>query len=140
MALRFTTDLPTAEQHWRLFETTGWSPLRWATPEALLRAVQNSWLSISVYDGDTLVGFGRLVTDGVVHAMIYDLIVMPAYQGQGIGSRILTMLLDACHEAGIPQIQLFCAPGKRAFYEKRGFYVRPDDAPGMQYRLDTNRP
>jgi hypothetical protein len=37
-------------------------------------------------------------------------------------------------DANIRDIQLFCARGQRAFYEKRGFVARPDDAPGMQYK------
>jgi hypothetical protein len=54
-----------------------------------------------------MVGFGRIVTDQVLHAMIY-----------------------------IRDIQLFCARGKQAFYEKHGFVVRPIDAPGMQYQRE----
>lgn len=80
-----------------------------------------------------MVGFGRIVTDGVLHAMIYDMIVDPAFQGQGVGTKILCMLVRWCNEAHIRDIQLFCARGKRAFYEKNGFVSRSDDAPGMQY-------
>jgi GNAT superfamily N-acetyltransferase len=66
--------------------------------------------------------------------MVYDMIVLPAYQGQGIGGVILDRLVEKCRAAGIRDIQLFCARGKRSFYEKRGFIARPDEAPGMQYR------
>jgi GNAT superfamily N-acetyltransferase len=66
-----------------------------------------------------------------------EMIVLPAYQGQGIGGEILRRLVGKCQQAGIRDIQLFCAHGKRAFYEKRGFFARPDDAPGMQYRRTT---
>jgi GNAT superfamily N-acetyltransferase len=65
--------------------------------------------------------------------MIYEMIVAPEYQGRGIGAQILDQLLHRCREAGIHDIQLFCARGKRGFYEKYGFVARPDDAPGMQY-------
>jgi len=88
---------------------------------------------LGAYDGEQLVGFGRLVSDGILHAMIYELIVLPQYQGQGIGGEILGMLVEKSREAGVRDIQLFSARGKRDFYEKRGFRARPDDAPGMQY-------
>jgi ribosomal protein S18 acetylase RimI-like enzyme len=74
-----------------------------------------------------------------MHAMIYDLIVSPDFQNQGIGTRILEMLLKRCREANIRDIQLFCARGKQAFYEKRGFVARPQDAPGMQYRREHSK-
>jgi GNAT superfamily N-acetyltransferase len=65
--------------------------------------------------------------------MIYELIVLPEYQGQGIGGKILEKLVRKCREDGVRDIQLFCVRGKRDFYEKRGFTVRFNDAPGMQY-------
>ena len=134
MALRYESELPTAEQYWGLFQTAGWNDEYHATPQELVKALAQSWYCIAVYDGERLVGFGRIVTDQVLHAMIYDLIVDPGYQRQGLGSQILDRLVGKCLEVNIRDIQLFCARGKQAFYEKRGFVVRPVDAPGMQYR------
>jgi len=79
------------------------------------------------------VGFGRLVSDGILHAMIYELIVLPEYQGKGIGGKILEKLVKKCKESDVRDIQLFCAAGQREFYEKRGFVARTEGAPGMQY-------
>ena len=125
---------PTKEDFWKLFETTGWNQNYQLTKDELDAALQNSWVCISAYEGDTLVGFGRLVSDMVVHAMIFDLIVLPEFQKKGIGSTILEMLVDICQTAKIRDIQLFSAKGKAEFYMKRGFEVRPTDAPGMQFR------
>jgi GNAT superfamily N-acetyltransferase len=133
MKIAFEHQPPSLENFFSLFETTGWNREYRATPEELGRAIANSQFVVAVYDGEILVGFGRLVTDGVLHAMIYDMIVHPAYQGRGIGTQILQMLLQWCQRANIRDIQLFCAQGKWAFYEKNGFVRRPADAPGMQY-------
>ena len=122
------------EQYHALFETTGWNREYQATPEELARAIANSQFFVAAYDGGKLVGFGRVLTDGVLHAMIYEMIVHPDYQRQGIGTQILHILIEWCNENHIYDIQLFCARGKRHFYEKNGFASRPDDAPGMQYR------
>jgi len=72
------------------------------------------------------------VTDQVLHAMIYDLIVDPGYQRQGLGSQVLDRLVARCQEANIRDIQLFCARGKQAFYEKHGFVI------GQPMRLACN--
>ena len=103
-------------------------------PDELARAIANSWYLVAVYDEDRLVGFGRVVSDGVLHAMIYDLIVASDYQHRGIGTQVLNMLIPQCLEYNIRDIQLFCARGKRHFYEKFGFVARPDEASGMHYR------
>ena len=124
--------LPDKDEYFSLFNTTGWNKEYKASPDDLERANQNSWLVIAAYDESKLVGFGRVVTDFVLHAMIFDMIILPDHQGQGIGTMILERLVDRCLEGGIRDIQLFCAEGKRAFYEKNGFEVRAVDAPGMQ--------
>jgi GNAT superfamily N-acetyltransferase len=133
--IQYKTDIPPIKQYWELFLTAGWNDKYQTTPDGLTKAIKNSWHQVSAYNDKHLVGFGRILSDGVLYAMIYDLIVLPEYQEQGIGSTILGMLLDKCIQVGIPDIQLFCARGKRRFYEKRGFTARPDDAPGMQYQF-----
>jgi len=133
MPIEFRSEIPDSDQFWRLFESTGWNENYHLVPEELMFALHSSWYMLGAYDGEQLVGFGRLVSDGVLHAMIYELIVLPDYQWRGIAGEILGRLIKRCQEAGIRDIQLFCAKGKRSFYEKRGFVSRPVDAPGMQY-------
>ncbi len=132
MTLRYQTFPPIPTDYFALFETTGWNAEYHLTPHDLQKTLTHSWYMMSAYNDGRLVGFGRVVSD-TIHAMIYDLIVAPEYQRQGIGGEILDRLVKRCQEAGMRDIQLFCAPGKRAFYEKHGFSVRSDDAPGMQY-------
>ena len=129
----YSPELPDKCEFAALFETTGWSENYHASPDEFSTALANSWFTLSAYDDDLLVGFGRIVSDRVLHAMIYELIVLPQYQSMGIGAEILTRLVRHCQEAGIRDIQLFCAAGKRPFYEKRGFAARQENAPGMYY-------
>ena len=133
MQVEYRSEPPSAEQFAALFETTGWNRLYQAAPEELAAALANSQLCISAYDGARLVGFGRVVSDGVIHALIFDMIVDPEYQRGGIGTEVLRRLLAWCQDRRIRDIQLFCARGKRGFYEKNGFTARPEDAPGMQF-------
>ena len=133
MLPRYQTFPPTPTEYLALFETTGWNDAYHLTPVDLAKALKESAFMVSAYDEGQLIGFGRVVTDSI-HAMIYDLIVAPDYQRQGIGGEILDRLVRHCQEVRIRDVQLFCARGKREFYEAHGFEVRPDDAPGMQYR------
>ena len=134
MPIRLSEQLPDKQEYFNLFITTGWNQQYQASPEQVEQANRNSWLTVSAYDEEKLVGFGRVVTDFVLHAMIFDMIILPAYQRQGIGTIVLERLVKKCKDHGIRDIQLFCAKGKRGFYEKNGFEVRAEDAPGMQLR------
>jgi len=134
MTIEYRQTLPDKREFFELFDTTGWNSDYRASPEEIHAAIGHHWCAVSAYEGDRLVGFGRVDSDGHIHAMIFDLIVHPEYQGRGIGHTILAHLIGRCRDAGIRDVQLFCARGKIGFYERHGFEVRPADAPGMQLR------
>lgn len=134
MDLKLTTEIPDKKKVWELFLTTGWNAEYNLTEEEYYSSVTGSRFVVSAYANGVLAGYGRAAADGIVHAMIYDLIVHPDFQGKGIGSQILNRLIELCNEEKIRDIQLFSAKGKRDFYEKRGFLPRPADAPGMDYK------
>ncbi len=132
--IRLVDALPGPDAYFALFESTGWNQEYGLTAEELRRAVSRSWLVVSAYDEDRLIGTGRVVSDGVLHGLIVDVIVLPEYQGRGIGTLIMRRLLDCCKAAGLRDVQLFCARGKAPFYGRLGFAARPEDAPGMDYK------
>ncbi len=136
---QITNEIPATMDYFALFETTGWNQAYQATPQALQQALDESWYTISAYDNGELVGFGRVLSDGVLYAMIYDLIVHPDFQQQGLGTLLLNRLIEACNSANIRAIQLFSAHGKTQFYESRGFVTRHHEAPGMVYSHNKGR-
>lgn len=140
MEIIYKETLPEKEEYFELFETTGWNEEYQFNKEQLYEATNRSWYLISAYDNDRLIGFGRIISDGIFHALIIDLIVLPNYQSKGIGSNILKKLVDRCKANKIRDIQLFCAKGQTGFYEKHGFVKRPDNAPGMQMAEGVNSP
>ncbi len=87
-------------------------------PDQHRKAFQNSYAVVFVFHGDQMVGFGRAMSDGAYQAAIYDIVVIPAYQGKGIGKTIMDRLLQKI--APFNMI-LYANPGKEAFYEKMGF-------------------
>ena len=131
--IKYSTELPASKDYFELFGSTGWNGRFNLTEEQLHKAIRNSYYAVCAYEGSRLIGFGRLVSDGILHAIIYEMMILPEYQGKGIGKNILNMLLLKCFDDGIKDIQLFCAKGKKVFYEKMGFVSRDSDAPGMQY-------
>jgi len=130
--MKYSEKLPSPDNFFELFETTGWNKKYELSKDQLYIALKNSWYSISVYYEDKLVGFGRVICDGVVHALILDVIVIPGLQGHGIGKFVMDKLLTKCKQHKIRDIQLFSAKDKAGFYEKLGFECRDDNAPGME--------
>jgi len=136
MNLEIRYDLPDRIEYYNLFESTDWNNEYKASPGLLLETLMNSWYFVTVYHNNKLVGSGRAISDGFIHALILDMIILPTYQGCGIGRIILKKIVDKCLNAGINDIQLFCAQGKKEFYKKQGFRERPADAPGMEYKKE----
>lgn len=72
--------------------------------------------NITAYDGNLLVGCLRILTDGYFFGTITELLVLPEYQKQGIGSH----LLGLAKEHTPTMLYFGSQPGIEAFYEKNG--------------------
>ncbi len=132
--LTYSEKVPQTEKFMGLFLTTGWNDSYQLNKAEMKKALENSWYTYSVYDEKKLIGFGRIICDGIVHALILDLIIIPEYQGQGIGKTILTRLVNQCKKHRVRDIQLFSAKNKADFYKKSGFTLRPELSPGMELK------
>lgn len=101
------------------------------------QAVDNSLYTVSVVEGEQMVGMGRLIGDGMYY-MIADIVVNPVFQKCGIGTNITNMLLkyveDKTPVGGRSSIQLIAEKGKEPFYEKLGFKLIPHDFCGSGMR------
>lgn len=82
------------------------------------KSFENSYSTVFIYDDNELIGFGRAISDGVRQAAIYDVAVLPNYQGNGVGTMIINNILKS-----IPQcnVILYASPGKEDFYKKLNF-------------------
>jgi GNAT superfamily N-acetyltransferase len=131
--MQYTYKIPNKSEFYPLYIATGWNESLNLSPEDLEQAIGNSFCVVSVYEKDQLIGFGRVVSDGVVYATINDVMVAPMWQSQGIGSAIIRKLVNKCEMADIHSIHLFAAKGAESFYKHLGFVTRPFDSPGMLY-------
>jgi GNAT superfamily N-acetyltransferase len=134
VGIEYLEAMPPKAQYWALFQSTAWNEEYRLSEDELWQAIQQSWFLVAAYDTGRLVGSGRIVSDGVLHALIVDVIVLPEYQRRGIGAAIMRRLVERCRHGRIRDVQLFCARGKAAFYERLGFGPRPADAPGMDFK------
>jgi len=115
IALRFDTEGMDWEQAATVFER---APLGTREPDKLKTAFDQSDLVCFAWDGDILVGMVRALSDGVYQSVIYDLCMLPEYQGQGLGAILLQAVLDRLTSASVV---LWSVPGKEGFYAKFGF-------------------
>lgn len=122
------------EDYLKLRESVGWINF---SKEQAQEAINNSLYTVIAIDNKQTVGMGRLVGDGM-YGMIVDLVVEPNYQKQGIGSKIMDMLMNFVEKktpiGGRCSIQLIAEKGKEAFYEERGFKRIPHEFCGSGMR------
>ncbi|NJB67628.1 ribosomal protein S18 acetylase RimI-like enzyme [Desulfobaculum xiamenense] len=94
------------------------APLGEREPQPLRQAFESSQIVCFAFADGQLVGLGRALTDGIFQAAIYDICVLPEYQGRGIGHGIVDNILS---RLDVRTVLLFSAPGKEPFYAKLGF-------------------
>lgn len=95
------------------------APLAEKSAEHLKTVFGNSRIVIFGYVGDRLVAAGRAIADGAECAYLADIVVLPEYQGLGLGGEVLRRLMREA--AGHRRILLFSVPGKEGFYRHHGF-------------------
>ena len=111
----------TVEEVLPLYEAVGWTNYT-QKPEMLEAAYKNSLHIIGAFnDEEKLVGVLRAVGDGASILFIQDILVYPEYQHQGIGTKLLQMILEKYKN--VYQIQLATDDSTKtvSFYESNGF-------------------
>ena len=131
MEIEYRENGLTAEALAGLRNQEGWSH---TLASQAKRALEHTPFSVAVFLGGEIIGMGRLVGDGALIWYIQDVIVAPEHRGKGIGAGIVRRLTDyaIAHSEGGTNVAigLMSARGKEAFYEKLGFYRRPNDHEG----------
>ena len=112
---------PTTAQVVVLLRSVGWD-LRASEPASLERAIAGTVEFATAWDGDRLVGTARSITDGAQNALIGTVVVHPAYQGLGIGERMVHLLIDG---RDLVRFSLASTPGLEPWYRKLGFLPDP---------------
>ena len=121
-----------------LREAVGWGS---CNPEKVRMALDRTDFLISAQVNEKILGMARVVQDGL-QALIMDVIVLPEYQGHGIGKtmmeRVMEYLKELSHDGGI-FVNLMSAIGRDDFYRQFGFERRPNEkrGPGMTLWIEN---
>ena len=120
-----------------LYDAVGWGSYDEKVSE---KALANTMYSVSVYDDDKIIGYGRIIGDGICFLYIHDVMVIPKYQNKKIGSQIMNKLLEKVNQIKIenPYVRVYlgASKGKEKFYERFGFITREDANLGSGMILD----
>ena len=103
-----------------LYQAVGWTNYT-NQPEMLEQALSHSLAIYVALDGDAVVGLIRLVGDGFSSVFVQDLIVLPTYQRQGIGSNLMKEALADYNDAYQVQLATEQTEKNLGFYRSLGF-------------------
>src|SRR6266705_3414753 len=79
---------PSVEEY-RLTAAVGWKP---RDVEAVTGALSSSLVAVCAETGGDIVGMGRVIGDGGLHYYLTEVVVVPAHQHRGLGTRIVAAL------------------------------------------------
>ncbi len=103
-----------------LYQAVGWTNYTHQS-QMLEQALSHSLVIYLALDGDAVVGLIRLVGDGFSSVFVQDLIVLPSYQRQGIGSSLMKQALEDFKEAYQVQLATEQTEKNVGFYRSMGF-------------------
>ena len=113
-----------------LLQTTFWAGNM--TRDVLLRAIANS-ITFGVFDGATLVGFGRAVTDLATYAYWTDVVIAPSHRGRGLGRWLSECMLAHPELQGLRRVALLTRDAA-SLYARVGFRSGSGELVYMEHR------
>lgn len=116
---------PRVEELLNLYEDVEWSAYT-NDPENLKLAIDSSLKVWTCWEDNKLVGLARVVGDGHTIIYIQDILVLKSYQGQGIGSKLIKLILEKYKS--VRQIVLMTDETEKTikFYKKNGLKKASD--------------
>lgn len=106
-----------SEELKNLFESVGWKNQDIIKIE---KAFKYSWKWFTVRENGELIGFVRLLSDGIRHAYICNMAVAPKHQRKGVGQNLMKEVMKLLKESNLFP-SLVATPGNSSFYKSYGF-------------------
>ena len=123
-----------------LYQNEGWWNDTVDTHALLKKLIANSHcFLVAVTDAQEVIAMGRAISDRTSDAYIKDVTVRKDYRNTGIGTEIITRIIERLQSDGITWIGLIAEKGSCSFYQKIGFIQFADAIPMIyRSRLKTN--
>ena len=83
------------------------------------QALSATAILLGAWKGKRLVGFAGAITDGRYRALIDDVIVDESMRGQGLGTRMMTLLAQRL--SGVEEVFLRCDAHHVSSYQRLGY-------------------
>lgn len=117
--MRYEFDAPvTAAALADLRQSVGWNRMERDLADPKL----HNAFHLCAFDGERLIGYVAVVSNGITDAYIQDLMVHPAYQLQGIGRQLMQRTLDRLRMDGIYMVSVIYGDAElQQYYEDFGF-------------------
>jgi len=137
MNIEYIQKKPSPKEYNNLIKSVGWGT--W-DEEIIEEALEHTLYSVCAYDGNKIVGMGRIIGDKTIFLYLHSIAVHPDYQGNKIGTSIIEQLLKKVEEYKKvnPDIRTYLGAdkGREGFYEKFGFVRRPNNKVGAGMILE----
>ena len=89
-------------------------------PESVIKTSIENSLVFGLYDGETQIGFAKIITDKATFAYLADVFVINKYQGKGLGKWLVECVMSHDDLQGLRRI-LLATRDAHTLYEKYGF-------------------
>lgn len=89
------------------------------TLEQILKRIENSFC-VGIYDDETQIGFGRIITDYTSFAYLADVFILDTHRGKGLARQLMEFILAIPEFKNIRRFML-ATRDAHGLYEKFGF-------------------
>ncbi|MBK9321628.1 MAG: GNAT family N-acetyltransferase [Bdellovibrionaceae bacterium] len=86
--------------------------------DSINQAFKSSFAVVTAWSSERIVGCGRMISDGQMYSGIFDVVIDPEFQKQGLGRQIMERLISKAPHTCIHLTSTF---GNEEFYKKIGF-------------------
>lgn len=131
-SIKYFYKKPTFLEYKSLRDSADWNlEQRGISEERAIASLKTSPLCVSAYDGKKIIGMVRLSGDIDMYGYIQDTIVLAEYQGKGIGSKMMEMIMKKLENKRGYLLGVCPSKVSVEFYEKFGFKKRPENPNGF---------
>ncbi|MCW8336213.1 GNAT family N-acetyltransferase [Vibrio paucivorans] len=137
MTIQYEAKAPSPTEFCAMRVKAGLSP---KSLKAATIALPNSLYAISIRYDDVLIAMGRVVGDGACNFEVVDVAVDPAYQGKGLGRKVMEHIDEYLSSVVLEGSYVSMIADEPIFYEKLGYKLVSPSSQGMTKKFKPHVP